>query len=433
MSTILGNPITLGGGGAKLNIDFGATPPSDTTKLWVPLAKKPDAVECKPELVFGNETFATELCTFDGKLYAEAQQNNVIGTKIYQICGDYGGLSAQRSIYWYDYSTGETGSKLITGLNSWINNNCSVSVGSKIYSFGGKASSSAFSYVLVYDTETETYKTVNFSLINNIACGCALKGTNIYVVGGWDGSTRSVRDVLVFDTQTDKFSSPISLSKSYYGDHCSAIFVGDYLYVVGLGTSISTYRRTVSKINLSAKTFETVCELPINQYAPVVVCFDNRNIYILGGPNTGADRRPSYKVDTVSKTYEELSSNFDTYSNGAAYGVVGSKVYILGGGNSYDIAPITNAVRSFTASSPLTNNHLFLQEDCGYDGLWTALKSKDTDFKVKVINAYLGDSNNIAQLTNAYLYDSKDLKWKSLSGESYVADMQKALNIMGVN
>lgn len=47
-------------------------------------------------------------------------------------------------------------------------------------------------------------------------------------------------------------------------------------------------------------------------------------------------------------------------------------------------------------------------------------------------NAYLGD-NNIAQLTNAYLYDSKDLKWKSLSGESYVADMQNALNILGVN
>lgn len=86
----------------------------------------------------------------------------------------------------------------------------------------------------------------------------------------------------------------------------------------------------------------------------------------------------------------------------------------------------------FVVETPLTNNHLFLQEDYGYDGLWSALKSKDTDLKVKVINAYLGDSNNIAQLTNAYLYDSKGLKWKSLLGESYVADMQNALNILGV-
>ena len=43
-------------GGVKLNIDYSATPPSDATKLWVPLIKKPDAVECKPELAFGNET-----------------------------------------------------------------------------------------------------------------------------------------------------------------------------------------------------------------------------------------------------------------------------------------------------------------------------------------------------------------------------------------
>ena len=39
--SILGNPITLGGGGVDLNIDFGSTPPVDTSKLWVPLANKP--------------------------------------------------------------------------------------------------------------------------------------------------------------------------------------------------------------------------------------------------------------------------------------------------------------------------------------------------------------------------------------------------------
>ena len=31
--SILGNPITLGGGGADLNIDFGSTPPADTSML----------------------------------------------------------------------------------------------------------------------------------------------------------------------------------------------------------------------------------------------------------------------------------------------------------------------------------------------------------------------------------------------------------------
>ena len=118
-------------------------------------------------------------------------------------------------------------------------------------------------------------------------------------------------------------------------------------------------------------------------------------------------------------------------ANGTCFGSDGLNAYFIGGIGAY--GSNSKQLQKFSFETALTSNHLFLQEDYGYDGLWTALKSKDTDFKVKVINAYLGDSSNIAQLTNAYLYDSKDLKWKSLSGESYVADMQKALNILGVN
>ena len=47
-------------GGVKLNIDYGANPPSDTTKLWVPLATKPSAVECSPALTFGGNTISLE-------------------------------------------------------------------------------------------------------------------------------------------------------------------------------------------------------------------------------------------------------------------------------------------------------------------------------------------------------------------------------------
>lgn len=118
-------------------------------------------------------------------------------------------------------------------------------------------------------------------------------------------------------------------------------------------------------------------------------------------------------------------------ANGTCFGSDGLNVYFIGGIGAY--GSNSKQLQKFSFETALTSNHLFLQEDYGYDGLWAALKSKDTDFKVKVINAYLGDSNNIAQLTNAYLYDSKDLKWKSLSGEGYVADMQNALNILGVN
>ena len=61
------------------------------------------------------------------------------------------------------------------------------------------------------------------------------------------------------------------------------------------------------------------------------------------------------------------------------------------------------------------------------------LNPKTPILRLKVINAYLGDSNNIAQQTNAFIYDATAGEWKNLSGESYVADMLNALNVMGVN
>ena len=61
------------GGGVKLNIDYGSTPPTDTTKLWVPLEKKPDAVECKPELAFGSEYLSNYSEIGTGNEFASAR------------------------------------------------------------------------------------------------------------------------------------------------------------------------------------------------------------------------------------------------------------------------------------------------------------------------------------------------------------------------
>lgn len=433
MSVIYGNPIITNGGGVKLNIDYGSTPPTDTTKLWVPLEKKPDAVECSPVISFGSEVFATEQGSFDGNLYAEAQQNNIVGTKIYQYCGDYGGLNPQNSVYWYDYATKQTGSSAISGSTVKKNQNTSISVGDKIYSFGGRTSNgTTYNKVDVYDTTTNTFSNPA-QYPNNLCIGasCAYKDGKIYIAGGYSGSLSIVSQIQVFNVSTNKFETAIGF-RGMYAVHCSSIFVGDNLYVIGGNTSSDNTNSHVLKININDGSLEHILQLSRNVYAPVVACFDNRHIYVLGGPSTGSVTNPSYKIDTVTNTYEQLSGNFSAYSFGAAYGIVGNKVYVLGGGPSFSLAPTVRAVRSFTAQSDLTNNHLFLQEDYGYDFLWSAIKSKDADLKVKVINAYLGDSNNIAQPTNAYLYDTATNKWKTLTGESYVADMQNALNILGV-
>lgn len=96
--SILGNPITLGGGGADLNIDFGSTPPTDTSKLWVPLASKPDFVKCSPVLNYGNEYAETKNWTVGfSQLRNDYPQMCSYGNYIYSVCPYTG--SQQNDIY----------------------------------------------------------------------------------------------------------------------------------------------------------------------------------------------------------------------------------------------------------------------------------------------------------------------------------------------
>lgn len=86
MSTVIGNPVMIGGGGGgvgSLNIDYGTNPPSDTTKLWVPLATKPSNVECSPVLDYGSNSIVSygSIGTLTNR--APGYQNCLVGDWVY--------------------------------------------------------------------------------------------------------------------------------------------------------------------------------------------------------------------------------------------------------------------------------------------------------------------------------------------------------------
>ncbi len=244
--------------------------------------------------------------------------------------------------------------------------------------------------------------------------------------GGYnDPASLYSKSAYVFDT-VSKTLQPISTAPA---DGCSCCAVGGKIYTIGGRT---TYNN-VFALDTTTLTWEQKTTTAPNNYTGLTpsVAFGNK-IYLFGNSvSSSTTSRRITVYDTETNTFTETGKSMNGGANGTCFGSDGLNVYFIGGIGAY--GSNSKQLQKFSFETALTSNHLFLQEDYGYDGLWTALKSKDTDFKVKVINAYLGDSSNIAQLTNAYLYDSKDLKWKSLSGESYVADMQKALNILGVN
>lgn len=310
--------------------------------------------------------------------YAACQ---AIGGKVYSVLGSDNATYGKSQVF--DISSGVS-SAVASYSNRYYVNSCSV--GTDIYISGGFSGSGGYDYPLIkYDTVANTYTTTDMNPAAIIG-GIASIGTKIYTFGGSTSDGFSA-NAFVFDTVTGSRT---------------AITILPYKYGLGYSTAIAV----------------------------------DQDIYIFGGI-TG----PSYNIKPQTAIYKYSTQN-DTYEKVADMSVakcnvrlakVGTMIYCLGGTSSGGTAGTWYTdIQRLVVSTPLPQNHLFLQGDFGFDGLWSALKSKDTDLKVKVINAYLGDSNNIAQLTNAYLYDTASQSWKSLSGESYVADMQNALNILGV-
>ena len=307
---------------------------------------------------------------------------------------------------------------------------CGCAANGIVCFFGGvyfSGDSSQSSRIFCYDTNTKEYTEIissSLSPTSNYSC-CAV-GDKIFLFGGYnDPASLYSKSAYVFDT-VSKTLQPISTAPA---DGCSCCAVGGKIYTIGGRT---TYNN-VFALDTTTLTWEQKTTTAPNNYTGLTpsVAFGNK-IYLFGNSvSSSTTSRRITVYDTETNTFTETGKSMNGGANGTCFGSDGLNAYFIGGIGAY--GSNSKQLQKFSFETALTSNHLFLQEDYGYDGLWTALKSKDTDFKVKVINAYLGDSSNIAQLTNAYLYDSKDLKWKSLSGESYVADMQKALNILGVN
>lgn len=437
MSVIYGNPIVTSGGGVKLNIDYGSTPPSDTTKLWVPLSTKPSAVECSPVLEYGSEAITSYGSIGTLTSPAPGYQNCLVGDWIYFLgpfLYDAKNTYISKEIRRYNVKTLELETVQVVNASTvqsyGYQQMCGCAANGVVCFFGGvyhEGDWSQSSRIFCYDTNTKEYTEISSSSLSptsNYSC-CAV-GDKIFLFGGYNyPASQYSKSAYVFDT-VSKTLQPISTAPA---DGCSCCAVGGKIYTIGGRTTynevwvLDTTKLTWEKKNVTAP----------NNYTELTpsVAFGNK-IYLFG--NSVSSNTTSLKVtvyDTETDTFTETGKSMNGGANGTCFGSDGLNVYFIGGIGKYN----TNSkqLQKFSFETALTSNHLFLQEDYGYDGLWTALKSKDTDFKVKVINAYLGDSSNIAQLTNAYLYDSKDLKWKSLSGESYVADMQKALNILGVN
>lgn len=434
MSTILGNPIALGVGGAELNIDFGTTPPSDTSKLWVPLASKPDAVECSPIFNYGPNTIQSlsNIIPSDQKWCPVIQ---LVGDELYIIGGgkkDSDTLSATTDkITVVNLKTNVTTTKEYT-FPVKIKRAYSAVVDGKIYTFGGMVTvSSSLSYgydIFCYDVQNGTIEKVVETSNPKIESAtmntaCAVNG-KIYIFSHSGSSTA----ILMFDPVTNTLTSTGATASGYYP---AVAPYGQYIYCFGGKPSAgsSNYSSTVKRFDTVTNTAEILSDvLPygINYTAAATV---GTNIYLFPGnsDSTSGTKKEIFKFDVTTETLQMLSVE-QTYASLSRTAITyGLDIYIFD--TAYNKS---DKIDKFSTNTALQHNHLFLQSDFGFDDMWAAINGKDTQLKVHLVNAFLGDSNNIAQTTNAFLYDEAAAEWKTLSGESMTADMLTALATLGV-
>lgn len=426
MSTILGNPITLGGGGASLNIDFGTTPPRDTSKLWVPLSQKPNAVRVD----FRNDV---------GSITQEHHPvTNAYMPESISLCETE------------DY----------------------------IYSFGGKNSNYTWQWVSkdVYRISKNTYVMENIT--SQIAlpaypggmAPCVYYNNCIYIISGHPSYTSSsyMRGELIMkvdlssNTATVVFNNTSGTNETW--PWVDAFLWGDKIVIAG--GSPTAYEQSYGHPSKLVRIFDTTTNAMTYYTCPAdeaqaMYHTKNKVIFAVAGGAT------LYEFDLNTKQFTQKTSTTGEMYSGAVYRryLIGETPYQIGvssptllkeyhpedysetvaatlstgpntslGASSYanHLSWFSNAGVLYTNFNfALDEGHLLVNTDYTND-VWEAVKGKDVSLFTCPLAVYLGDASGTAQKQTAYLYDNTDSKWKTLDGVSYTADMKEALSILGV-
>lgn len=380
-------------------------------------------------LNYGSEAISMTQYALPTVMSASCSGNGAIGKYIYMIAGRKGNQgSSSGVISRFNTETGET--EDVYTLGTWLSGTFCV-VDSKIYCFGG-GPKKAFVFDTVSNTLTNLAEFPDYFF--NWPC-CAYYNGNIYIYGGFRSTSAYIYQYIrIYNIANNSYSLWNPGIGGLFGS--SAVVVGNKLYTI-CGADDTTTKNFLRIYDLDSQKYLKYVPLANNDsntYGYLVPCCAyGKYIYILCVSSAGGNS--PFKViryDTETDIGTIVSTEFPGVTNCAHYGLVANKLWVLGGASGASTAPTGSSVRTFTIQTELEKNHLFLQADFGFDNPFPIVSDKNTKITAYLRQAYLGDSNNIAQPTNAYLYDTASNQWKSLSGESYVADMQNALNILGV-
>lgn len=436
--SILGNPITLGGGGADLNIDFGSTPPADTSKLWVPLATKPN----KTSIIsyFDGQTgnlqslgsFSPESGAGTGSL-----SPRIVGDELWVVRLNTFVSSVERTVIAKFNLKTKQFVETLTAYNIGYMGCGIVKVGDKIYSLNTHYSSGGYGYtedkMCIIDPTTGRYNstTLSISAITSYAYTSAVTdGKYIYAIGG--SNSDSVDKMLVIDPELLKITKTFNFGVSLY-NASSIIYYNGFAYFAYNNTpTVAQCKTCIKRINLTTFEHSDIYQNGTDMLSSYLWSLTNDGeTAFLAWANWGnASSSTNYSSKTLRFNLLDTNINPVVVSEqkpGNYGGRLFQEAYL---GNIYSC--LNDTLYTIPYKRDLASGDLAITADISKDGI-DILADKNNSIFINPISVYLGDENSIAQKVDAYLYDKTDSKWKTLDGVSYTTDMLNALNIMGVN
>lgn len=435
MSAIVGKGIAAGGGGGELNIAYGLTPPSDTSKLWVRIEDEPNSVTVQAVIPFGNEAVTA---------YGVSIPNDT-GAQGLTYCNGLLYIFSRLDMYVYEngsWSKFLTFSSDTTKLHYTAP---SVVIGKKIFRLFGHSNGSSMggvtnveyniSRILVIDTETKTYSDVSVPSITSCCQlgNAVVVGKKIYFTAGQNGASgvsgyagsshiyeidsddpsTATNIGYLFTTSADmRGASVVAAGGKLYTRRAGSAAEGsvpytDWMEIFDLETKVlSRNQITISKGGQSS------CFMPGINIGKYIYWFGGMpkgtipTSFIINHQTNYAQR---YNIENGEFDFVTVGAHEGAYINSAMLTNV-ELLFAKYGGN----VPLYK----FKGAYELENGKLFIQE--GFlDNTWNAVKGKDWDLKVGVSGVFLGGTDGYAQTKDAYLYDLTQQKWISLDGTPF--------------
>lgn len=445
--SILGNPITLGGGGADLNIDFGSTPPADTSKLWVPLGKKPSNIKADTVLAYG-DNLHEEMIMTNGVTSLQAPQSSVIATKNgkldsgYFVDGKYIYCIGKRLNYLLRYNM-ETNTMEYAGRSPIAVTMSAVAVNDGFAYINGGINVSdniwyngAVKIDLSSGTGTQLGISSKFARSNIGWMQSVIVNKKVYQFGGGYSATDSsgnYNTIWIYDTVQNSATYGTTLPKR--SNFMAAVPVGNTVYLFGGRKStesgnVGSATNEIVKYSIADNAITVLpAVLPKTGYCMSAQLFAGKVYIISGNPDVSATRYNYLCIfDPATETIQNVGqiTNKEYYGMGACGAYDDSLFFISNSAEDTSILKVT-------PKTILEKDVLFIQEAFIPKNKIALLKSKDAEVMCDIESVWLGNDAGYADRQNAYIYNETTSQWELVDGVSVTADAINALSIMGVN